>query len=277
MAGSLGTYPHLAGHVTLSGLFVHPLCHMHVILVTSKGTLFFFFFCLLWYNGMFFFCCCFLHVQDVGNLVEEKHLAIHASNVMPIDLAPADIPASIDWREKGVVPPVTNQGECGVSNLFACVDSIDALWAIKHGHLVLGSYEECIDCCMKGSCAGTYAYMSLYQCVVKLGGLARADQYYSPNHTCQSDKYPGVIKISGAASVTPKAQEGVLAEVVAKQPVVVTVDASHTSFQFYDQGVYYNPNCSSTSLDHSMLVVGYGTENGEDYWIVKNSWGKYLL
>ena len=68
--------------------------------------------------------------------------------------------------------------------------------------------------------------------------------------------------------------ELMLAIHVAKQPIAMTVDASHSSFQFYEEGVYYNSNCSSTSLDHSMLVVSYGTENGEDYWIVKNSWGK---
>ena len=207
-------------------------------------------------------------------MVREKHLVSHASNVMPIDLTPADSPPSVDWRDKGVVPPVIDQSECG-AGLFADVDSIDALWAIKNGHLVLGSYEEVIDCCLKGSCVGTNAHnQSLYQCVVDLGGLARADQYSSPNHTCQSDKYPGVIKINGAAYVTTNAQEWMLAIAVARQPVAVAVDASHQSFQLYEEGIYYNSNCSSTSLDHSMLVVGYGTMNGEDYWIVKNSWGK---
>lgn len=52
----------------------------------------------------------------------------------------------------------------------------------------------------------------------------------------------------------------------------VAIEADQSSFQFYDSGVYSDPSCGK-KLDHGVLVVGYGSELGKDYWKVKNSWG----
>lgn len=187
---------------------------------------------------------------------------------------PRDIPAAVDWRDKGVVPLVVDQGQCGDPVFFAVLDSIDAVYAIKIDLLIMGSREECKDCCLKNNCNGSVYDLSLYQCIVCLGGLAKDGEYISPNHTCISDKYSAAVKISGARYVVPSGDEQALAVAVARQPIVVGVDSSHESFHLYKSGIYYEPKCSSEKLDHAMLVVGYGSQSGQDYWIVKNSWGK---
>ena len=75
--------------------------------------------------------------------------------------------------------------------------------------------------------------------------------------------------------VTPEGDVSALKLFVAlKGPIQIGINARFVTFKFYSEGVYYEPYCKSGRgyLDHSVLVVGYGTENGQDYWLIKNSW-----
>ena len=193
--------------------------------------------------------------------------------------ARAPPPDSVDWRNKGVVPPVQNQGQCGYSAAFDVVHAVDSFHAIQTGGpLLLASVEEYVDCCEDGSCDGGFYDEESYECIVRIGGLALASVYVSPEHKCLNNSFKPAIKIDGGRFLKPVGNETLLEYAVAMQPVVVAVDASHASFQLYEAGVYYEPDCSSTMLDHTMFVVGYGAmEDGTQYWICQNSWGELSL
>merc|ERR1712054_632882 len=112
---------------------------------------------------------------------------------------------------------------------------------------------------------------------VKAKGLETESSYsYSgTTGTCSTAKEnahdgiaPGVV--SSFEDVTPNS-ESQLAAAVAEGPVSVAIEADQSGFQFYKSGVF-SGTCG-TNLDHGVLVVGYGTDSGKDYWKVKNSWG----
>ena len=72
----------------------------------------------------------------------------------------------------------------------------------------------------------------------------------------------------------PNGNENTLLEAVTSVgPISVMIDSNHTKFHKYSDGVYYEPQCSSIKHDHEILVIGYGTQDGKDYWLIKNSWG----
>lgn len=182
------------------------------------------------------------------------------------------VPGSVDWRTKGVVSPVHNQGPIATGNIFAFLDVLESFYAIHHqDHLEIASEQELMDCC------GSQGHFidALYSCVLDHGGLCSASAYKAEKGVCRNNTCPAIFKFKHEVHVL-RYSEQALEQAVAQLPVLVAIDASSTAFQEYNSGVFSNDVCrGSKSLDHSMLAVGYGqTEDGVKYWILKNSWGK---
>lgn len=92
------------------------------------------------------------------------------------------------------------------------------------------------------------------------------------SHSCRYKLADRGATLSSYVNVK-SGSESDLQDKVHQGPTSVAIDAHNPSFQFYSGGVYYEPKCSSQKLDHGVLAVGWGSQNGQDYWIVKNSWG----
>ncbi|XP_020092776.1 low-temperature-induced cysteine proteinase [Ananas comosus] len=185
-----------------------------------------------------------------------------------------DVPESIDWREKGAVTEVKDQGSCGACWSFSATGAIEGINKIVTGSLVSLSEQELIDCdrSYNNGCGGglmDYAF----QWVIKNKGIDTEDDYpyLGTEKTCNKNKMNRrVVNIDSYTDV-PSNNEKLLLQAVATQPVSVGICGSDRAFQLYSQGIFTGP--CSTSLDHAVLIVGYGSQNGVDYWIVKNSWG----
>ncbi|XP_069133117.1 procathepsin L-like [Argopecten irradians] len=181
------------------------------------------------------------------------------------------VPTSFDWRTHGVIAPVSNQGQMGSSLSIVATECVVSSEAIKTGRLLSLSEQEVSDCC---GGHGGHLLSDVFSCLHKIGGICSQTTY--PNRTgpsrCRNDSCQAVVQVQGGVTI-PNGREDLLQQHLLDQPIMAVIDASHTSFQLYKSGIYNEKDCSSVQLDHVVQIVGYGVEQGNEFWIVKNSWG----
>jgi len=192
------------------------------------------------------------------------------------------LPSSLDWRQYGMVTPVKNQGGCGSCWAFAAIAALEGRHMYTARQLVSLSEQNLIDCdTQDGACGGgwmgtAWAYVNTNNGVdteTSYPYTSGASPYQAG--TCKFNKNNVGAVDTGTAYVSPQNDETALASALLNNGVIaVAIDASLASFQHYSSGVYYDAACSTTTVDHGVIVVGYGTDPVQgDYWILKNSWG----
>lgn len=190
----------------------------------------------------------------------------------------AVLPDRVDWREKGAVTPVKDQKTCGSCWAFSATGAIEGAWFLAKGSLLSLSEEELVDCAKNGKnrgCSGGDP-MNAFDWIAKNGICTeKAYPYTAFEDECHNQWTPCdvAVKIEGYTHVTTN-NEAALKQAVSQQPISVEIEADTDVFRFYKSGVLKdggNITCG-TGLDHAVLAVGYGTQDGQDYWLVKNSW-----
>ncbi|XP_043576803.1 procathepsin L-like [Chiloscyllium plagiosum] len=180
----------------------------------------------------------------------------------------------LDWRKKGLVTPVKKQGRCGSCWAFSVTGAIEGQWAKKCRRLVSLSEQNLLDCdthsygCMGGFKLSAFEY-------VKENGIQseKAYPYIAKQSHCKFRKDKIAARIKKCNKV--KKGEQNLAKALWKHgPIAVSLNSHPRSFHLYKQGVYSDPKCTQRR-GHAVLVVGFGRENGINYWLVKNSWGTH--
>lgn len=235
-----------------------------------------------WNNGNHKFI---LAINEFADLTVEEFsqhfLNLHKSNTThlktPVYLNNFSLPENIDWRLKGVVNNIKDQGQCGSCYAFSAVQSIESAWAIKTGKLYSLSEQEIVDCDKVDSGCNGGLMDNVFNWVNQNGGLVQTSDYtyHASESTCNVDKKKSVVTIKSIIDV-PAGNNTQLEAAVAQQPVSVAINAESYQFQFYHNGIFDWSGCPNkdSDLDHGVGIVGYGIQNGTSYWIVRNSWGE---
>jgi cathepsin L len=183
----------------------------------------------------------------------------------------------VNWVQKGAVTGVKNQGQCGSCWSFSTTGSVEGAHFLSTGSLVSLSEQNLVDCSTAEGNEGCNGGLmdDAFQYIIKNHGIDTESSYpyraTGPNK-CEFKAADVGATISSFHDIA-SGSESALQTGVDKTPVSVAIDAGHNSFQLYKSGVYYEPACSATQLDHGVFAVGYGTSGSSDYWLVKNSWG----
>ncbi|KAJ4954933.1 hypothetical protein NE237_011716 [Protea cynaroides] len=185
-----------------------------------------------------------------------------------------DVPTSMDWREKGAVTPIKDQGSCGCCWAFTAVAAMEGITQLKTGNLISLSEQELVDCdnTNKGCNGGNID--KAFQFIVQNRGLTTESNYpyEEVDGTCSEEKAAEHAAMITGYEDVPSSNEQELLTAVANQPVSVAIDGSGHPFKYYSSGIFTG-ECG-TNLDHAVTLIGYGVnEKGIKYWLVKNSWG----
>ncbi|XP_030929621.1 senescence-specific cysteine protease SAG39-like [Quercus lobata] len=218
------------------------------------------------------------------------------------------VPSTLDWRKKGAVTPIKDQGQCGQYQTllgnntnqmfsyslfffflyffffqttgccwaFSAVAATEGITQLTTGKLISLSEQELVDCDTSGVDQGCEGGLmdNAFQFIQDNHGLTTEASYpyTGVDGTCNTNQEAKHAATINGHEDVPANNENALLNAVASQPVSVAIDAGGSDFQFYSSGVF--TGACGTSLDHGVTAVGYGvTNDGSKYWLVKNSWG----
>nr|CAD7396221.1 unnamed protein product [Timema poppensis] len=173
------------------------------------------------------------------------------------------LPEEFDWRHYNVVTEVKNQGSCGSCWAFSVTGNVEGQWALRRGKLVSLSEQELVDCDTLDQGCGGGLMFNTYTAIKNIGGLENEVDYpyEGEGEQCHFNKSEVQVTVSGGVNIT--SNETQMAQWLVKNgPISIAINAN--AMQFYFGGVSHPWSflCDPESLDHGVLIVGYGVHSG---------------
>jgi len=194
-----------------------------------------------------------------------------SANAVQDEVKGIELPTSLDWRTKGAVNAVKDQGQCGSCWTFSGVTVIESAHFIKTGTLLSLSEQQIVDCdshlgCQGGMEDNVLKYAETHQMCTEA-----EYPYEAKSHLmrCNDSVCDTGVEVQTYHHVTANSATA-MKEALQSNPITVAVDANCDAFMYYTSGIL-TKSCG-TGLDHAIAAVGYGVENGQEYWIIRNSW-----
>ncbi|XP_011839112.1 PREDICTED: pro-cathepsin H [Mandrillus leucophaeus] len=190
-------------------------------------------------------------------------------------------PPSMDWRKKGnFVSPVKNQGACSSCWTFSTTGALESAIAIATGKMLSLAEQQLVDCAQdfnNHGCQGGLPSQA-FEYILYNKGIMGEDTYpyQGKDGDCKFRPGKAIGFVKDVANITIYDEEAMVEAVALYNPVSFAFEVTQ-DFMMYKTGIYSSTSCHKTpdKVNHAVLAVGYGEENGIPYWIVKNSWGPH--
>ncbi|CAF0889952.1 unnamed protein product [Adineta steineri] len=174
-----------------------------------------------------------------------------------------NLPESLDWRDKGVIGPVSElAGE--IVTAVVSTELVESLHAIHTKNFIEGSIQRVFDCCPQP--------VDTFDCIQNMSGICRKNDYPEALGTCEPNKCTPFTTFNKINRLIP-GDEGTMLIWIQDSTLWAEIDATGVGFISYTSGIYDDPTCSQTQVDQAVQIVGYGIEGGKPYWLCKNNWG----
>lgn len=178
----------------------------------------------------------------------------------------------VNWVTAGATTPVKDQGQCGSCWAFSSTGALEGSHFLKSGNLLSFAEQQLVDCVnLCFGCGGGNQSLAFRYLKNNNAYLEQNYPYKAVNQACQYNQSAASNVNVSSYTMVPGSDVAQMKAALAQQPLSVSIEADTAVFQTYTSGILNSTACGTT-LDHAVLAVGWGTENGQEYWLIKNSW-----